>query len=222
MPQTIVPNVQILIEDKTRTTRIKFAPIYEVPLLEKVWAGRGSVTATPIPDKQSNGQSWPEYIIHRKVDFAQERARIHRIYERHPITKDELFESIYGFGRFAEAFKRAVSGEWTPESNATDAPTPVERQLHPAVDVPEEKHADGTEVEAQDSPENDVTALQRIAGLGPELAEELVSDGVRTVEDVADLSVEELQERPGIGPVTAKQISEAAQDLLLQGEARGL
>jgi N utilization substance protein A len=51
------------------------------------------------------------------------------------------------------------------------------------------------------------TPLESVPGLGEALIEKLVSAGVTTVEQLADMTPEQLEEIPGIGPKTVEKIS---------------
>jgi N utilization substance protein A len=51
------------------------------------------------------------------------------------------------------------------------------------------------------------TPLESVSGLGEALIEKLVAAGVTTVEQLADMTPEQLEEIPGIGPKTVEKIS---------------
>lgn len=62
--------------------------------------------------------------------------------------------------------------------------------------------------------------LERIKGLGPALARQLMARGLFTVGQVAALSAPELAELPGVGAASARQILKSAQALSRAGKGK--
>jgi len=65
------------------------------------------------------------------------------------------------------------------------------------------------------------TPLEKVEGLGEGLIEKLTAAGVTTVEALADMTPEQLEEIPGIGPKTVEKISIAVNNYFSSLEAGG-
>ena len=65
------------------------------------------------------------------------------------------------------------------------------------------------------------TPLEKVEGLGEGLIEKLIAAGVTTVEALADMTPEQLEEIPGIGPKTVEKISIAVNSYFSSLEAGG-
>ncbi len=219
-----IPHVRINIEDPKGTNRPIFAPIYEMPLLEKLWAGSGkTVTVSAIPAKGPNGRPWPPEMISRVATEAEEEARVKARYERNPSTKEPVFESVYGLGRFHEAFERAVSGAWAP-AGARRAAAQAREGVHPATvqkpqaeETPAAEPAPAAEAAQAAEPAPAPGSLTRVSGVGPELEAALVGNGITTIEELAAMPLEELVGYVGVGKRSGKKILDSAYALVMSG-----
>jgi N utilization substance protein A len=63
------------------------------------------------------------------------------------------------------------------------------------------------------------TPLEKVVGLGEGIAEKLQEAGISTVEALADMTPEQLEEIPGIGPKTVEKISMAVNEYFASLEA---
>lgn len=186
-----IPVVCIDVAERNGTTRNMFTAEYELPLVEAIWSQEADITVRPVSAVRPGGRAYP--ITEFDATMAQERARLARKYEKHPSTKQPLFEAVYGFGRFEEAFNAVVNGKKA-------APAEPEQ---PTV-------AEDAEVFTPSEP------LTKISGVGKALACDLRTRfGVESIEDVASLTVEDLTKVGGIGKATAQKILDSAQSLTL-------
>lgn len=177
-----VPIVCIDVQERNGTNRPVFAPSYEKPLIDAIWSPYADIVVRGLPSP--GGRPWPTPTI--EVTQEAERARLSAKYERHPTTKEPLFETIYGFGRFEAAFAEAVAGD---------------------------KPAKKVKKAAKDETPDPLTAID---GVGASLACDLRTRyGVETVEDVADLTAEDLAAVGGIGAASAEKILASAAHLAL-------
>lgn len=62
-------------------------------------------------------------------------------------------------------------------------------------------------------------AISDLVGVGAKTEEILREHGIRSVKDIIKLTVEDLQEIPGIGHKTAEKIIQSAQDLIVSGDS---
>lgn len=118
-----VPLVRVNIRDDKGTNRPVNCPIYEAPLIERVWEGYGArVEIQQMSKTGPRGEPWPEDMTQLRTSMAKEEKRLRLKYKKHPTTKENVFQSVYGLGQFPEAFQRAVEGRWVPLEKA---PEPV-------------------------------------------------------------------------------------------------
>jgi predicted flap endonuclease-1-like 5' DNA nuclease len=235
---TKIPLVRVNIRDDKGTNRPVFAPIYEAALLQSVWERVPGVTVEiqQLSATGPNGKPWPEDMRFMRSSMAKEEARLREKYRKHPVTKEPVFNILYGRGEFPDAFARAASGSWTPNEQA---PEPViddsdlEDDEPPKAEVlkfPSAEDKPAAEAKPAAAPSGATTAtakgddkasqiadLCRVKGLSVELAQAVIDSlGVTNVKDLAQIAPDELSQVAGIGPVTAQKIAASAQDLALQ------
>jgi predicted flap endonuclease-1-like 5' DNA nuclease len=237
-PDTVfIPHVRIDLQNPRGTNRPVYAPIYEQPLLERLWKDSGvEIVVTAIAETGPKGRPWPADMLGRETTEAEEEARLKNKYRHNPSTKEPIFETVYGFGRFQEAFARAESGAWGARSTATATATataPVQRdrpEVHPAMQAKSEdsiqeqidsgdyKTADtdaaptGSEEGPGNSPWDHLNAVN---GLSDELSRALFDDGIDTVAEIASMSAAEIAKYPGIGKKSGQSIIDSASELTL-------
>ena len=59
-----------------------------------------------------------------------------------------------------------------------------------------------------------MTPILKLTGVGPALAKALQNNGIKVVEDIAKLSVEDLRKVPGIGISRAQKLLDATQSMI--------
>lgn len=228
-----VPLVRANIRIDKGTNRPKFVPMYEVPLIEEMWKGRATVEVSVVADDAPH-----DFRFREVASKSNEIARLKTIYNKKS-RNQMIFDHIYAFGRFDDAWLRTLSGEWAPSGGeVATLPTKSDNEvkIHPATIVDEKPatvedaptgelpaHADAETDEFRESEELPaaadkpadarVDALTAIKGVGDELAEDLIAAGCDTIEDVAQMPLDELEAIPGIGPSSAKKIQASAVDI---------
>lgn len=220
-----IPHVKIDVQDPRGTNRPVFAPIYEAPLIERVFEGRAEIKVSDIRDPGPGGRPWPKDMRERSATFAEEESRLRNKYGVHPTTKQPLFEQVYGFGLFHEAFDRAVSGKWTArEHNRGGNPAQHQaRATHPAMAAAAQQDAvdavqdqiDNDEVPPEEAAPPAWAQLTRVKGLGDELAQALYEDGIEAVDEVAAMGLDELERYPGVGKRSGQKILDSANELVM-------
>jgi len=83
----------------------------------------------------------------------------------------------------------------------------------------EEEKRQEVEQQMQALVTSSATPLEKVEGLGEGLLEKLVEAGITTVEALADMTPEQLEEIPGIGPKTVEKISVAVNNYFASLEA---
>lgn len=212
-----IPHVKVEVR-AGGTYRPLFVPIYEAPLLERMFAQRGEVVVMPLPAVGPRERPWPADMRQRLASCAGEEQRLRAKYAKHPITKEPIFDAVYGFGKFTEAFQRAASNQWRPPGEAPVQEAAVEPDPEPTPEpLPEPEPAPEGKLEAKPW-----AALIPIDGLGDDFAETLFNDGHETIADVASMSLEELEAYPGIAKKSGQRILDSASTLVLKAlEAEG-
>ena len=74
-----VPLVRINIRDDKGTNRPINAPIYEAPLIQRVWEGFGStVEVQQLSKVGPRGNPWPKDMVEMRTSMAKEEKRLRR------------------------------------------------------------------------------------------------------------------------------------------------
>lgn len=104
-----------------------------------------------------------------------------------------LTEAYIDFVAFEEAFKATALRDTVGQTVSAAQP---------------EISADATKLEA-------VSTMARINGVGAEIASALFDTGMRSIEDVARSTLDELEAVPGIGPASSTMIRDSAKKIVL-------
>jgi len=206
-----VPNVVITLPDPKGTCRVIIAPIFEAALVQRRLGSSAKVVVSALPATDPHGRPWAADM--RSTEFlgglSAAEARMRAKYDK---PGDSVFDAVYGFGQFQEAYRRAQSGEWRPGKAfdygvAVEPDEEVERRVHPA-SIAKEAPAEPASTEAP-VVGND-TELRPLK-LPKALRVALVEAGITTPAKILATSHESLVALPGIGPRSAVQIKDAAQ-----------
>ena len=192
----LVKNQYVNLPDDKGTNRLLVVPAYEIPLLEALHVGT-KVEVMPLP---SNAIHETRY---REASLAQEMGRLRLKYQKHPITKNPVFDAVYTSATFREAFEREVVDPLAPgrEGSAPAVPDkPVTEETVNALET--------------------AKLLTEIRGVGMGAAQELVKAGFYTIQDVAEADLDALIAVSGLGQVSAARIKSEAE--ALSAEAMGI
>jgi len=173
---------------------------YEIPLLKRIWANHldldAKIEIEPIPEWAGDD------IRFGYVSSAQdEYNRLSIEYATHGKHNSPLFERVYtNFQDFKQDFDLAMERDQVEE----DVEVPVAEK-----------------VQTQHAPENEASAggseLERIRGVGTDLAIKLIKAGMSKIKHVALAELEELEAIDGVGIASATKIHNEATKLLNLG-----
>lgn len=133
----------------------------------------------------------------------------------HEITKPRDED----FGEFADAMSayQLLQSNYGRDHVATIYPSLT--SFVPEFDAVCRRDSGFSAAATADDPEKEkirvLDLLQKISGVGPELADALYAAGFDTIEAIAASTLNELEAIPGIGPATSEVIKKSATDLVL-------
>ncbi len=203
-----VPNYVICIHNPRGTSRQRFVPQYELPLIQALWDGSAPGGKAP---KISCDAILPSQTHLKDIRFstieslAIEKKRLQSFYEKHPVTKAPIFAMVYPLNTF-EDMVRKIYPDVFGESELV-----ASMKVH--TEIPEEEEVEGV---VSDDVIDELTPLKRV---GVAKAKALALAGYTSIAEIAQTDPDELASVKGISATEATEIVDHAVELSLGDEA---
>ena len=204
-----VPNYIICIHNSKGTSRQRFVPRYELPLIKAIWAGTAPggkdphISCDPI---NSQNQALKTVRFTEIESLAIEKKRLQYFYEKHPVTKAPVFSSIFPFESFEDYVSKAYPGLFG-ESDLSESA---------------EAHTEETEQEEEapvEISEDIIDALMPLKHVGIAKAKALAAAGYTSISEIAQTDPDEISAVKGVSAKEAVAIVDHAVELNQEEEA---
>lgn len=205
-----VPNYVICVHNARGTSKQRFVPQYELPLIKALFANSAPggqsprITCDPITGQQEHLAT----VRYSKIEsLADEKKRLHRFYEKHPVTKAPVFDIVYPLNTFEETVKKVYPGVFG------------EDELTASMQVHVETEDDDDGLPAVEVSEETINELTQLKNVGQKTAEALAAAGYTSVAEISQTDPAELCAVKGVAEKEAKEIVDHAVELSLGDEA---
>ena len=205
-----VPNYIICIHNSKGTSRQRFVPRYELPLIKALWAGTAPggkdphISCDPI---NAQNQALKTVRFSEIESLAIEKKRLQHFYEAHPVTKNPIFALIFPFEGFEDYVKKAYPGLFGESEILASAEIHTEE---------ESEQEDLLEIEVSEAIVDALTPLKHV---GVVKAKALGAAGFTSISEIAQTDPDDIAAVDGITAKEAIAIVDHAVELNQDEEA---
>ena len=240
-----VPNFIVTINNPKGTSKTRYCPKYEVPLLERRFANTAPGGATPeitckkmpapgtkgATDSETGRDRFAGMRVTRITNLSDEKKRLQHFYGEDKQKKINIFDSVYPVDMFEMQASRFYPELFTPTRDAFDVrvegedddddSAPAAKVEIPSIKAPEFNTV--VEEDEKADPDNElnegqIADLIRLKNVGPKRAQALIDAGFTNIDEISQTDPLDLATIGGISEKEAGEIVDHAVELSKDSE----